>query len=102
MLPKHKDLVDPEQTVDNKDMILHLEEEKQGANMSDIKTESEADTLAGVESQSNSQEEKCFMEMDKHHKNKIDETKTFMDMLFDKKVLALKPCKWHARISAIR
>ena len=71
--------------IDDKDTSLQLEAKKQGANTSDSKTESEADTASEVKSQSNSQEEECFMELDKRHKNKIDETKAFMDMLFNNK-----------------
>ena len=50
-------------SIDDKYMSLDLEENKQRANMFDSKTESDADTAAGVESQSNSQEEECFMEL---------------------------------------
>ena len=70
-------------SIDGEDMSLGLEKEKQNTNNSG--TGSEANTAGGNESQSNSHEEECHEEMDRHYHNKIDDTKTFIDILYKEK-----------------
>ena len=48
---------------------------------SDSRTGFEADTAAGKDSHTNSYEDNCFNEMDRHHTNKISNAQTFLDVL---------------------
>ena len=53
----------------------------------DNKTGSEADTAAGNESQTSSHDNECFKEMDKRHKNEIDNVQIFLETLHNEKEL---------------
>ena len=63
-------------------MSLGLEKENQNTNNSE--TGSEANTAGGNESQSNCHEEECYEEMERRYHNKIDDAKTFIDILYKK------------------
>ena len=64
-------------------MSLNLKKGKQNTNNS--RTRSEANTTGANESQSNSHEEDFCEELDKRYQNKIDDAKTFIDILYNKK-----------------
>ena len=61
------------------ELSTNSEHNKQDTN--DSRTGSEADTAAGKDSNTNSYEEDCFNEMDRHHANKIINAQTFLDVL---------------------
>lgn len=65
--------------LDDGNTSLDLSPKKQDA--VDNKSSSEADTAAGNESLTNSQEERCFKVLDKRHENKIDNPQTFLEKL---------------------
>ena len=88
--------------IDDEDMNLNLHKEKQNTNSSESNTGFEADTAAGGKSQSNSQEEECNKELDRHHENKIEEATNLMAKLWNEKAPALVPCSWLVRISGIK
>ena len=48
---------------------------------SDSMTRSEADTAVGKDSDTNSYEDGCFNENDRHHANDISNAQTFLDVL---------------------
>ena len=81
------EMEEPTQTEDlnleNENMSLDLSPKKQ--EMDDNKTNSEADTAAGNESLTNSQEEECFKVLDERHENKIDDPKHFLEKTHNEK-----------------
>ena len=69
--------------LENEHMSLDLSPKEQESD--DNKTNSEADTAAGIESLTNSQEEEYLKILDERHENKIDDPKNFLEKLHNEK-----------------
>ena len=76
--------------LEGEDMSLDLGTEKQDSD--DNKTSSEADTAAENESQTNSQDEKCYKLLDERHQNKIKTLKPSWRNYTMKKDPVQSPC----------
>ena len=72
---------DPEMEVE--DMSLDLDTENQDSDNN--KTGSDADTAAGNESQTNSQDKECFKMLNERYQNKIKDAQIFLEKLHNEK-----------------